>query len=78
MPFATKPTAAMPSITAVRGMLRTDALRLRRDRFLIGISIYIVAITVVMRWFLLEITTSVADNWDFNLIPYHSLINQGQ
>jgi fluoroquinolone transport system permease protein len=68
------PTASMPSITAVRGMLRTDALRLRRDRFLIGISIYILAITVVMRWLLPEITTAVASEWEFDLIPYHPLI----
>ena len=28
----------MPSVTAVRGMLKTDTLRLLRDRFLVGTS----------------------------------------
>ena len=64
----------MPSVTAVRGMLRTDTLRLRRDRFLIGISVYILGITVVMRWLLPEITTGIATNWEFDLTPYHPLL----
>ena len=46
------PSASIPSFSAVCGMLKTDALRLRRDRFLIGISAYILAITVLMRWIL--------------------------
>ena len=64
----------MPSATAVRGMLRTDTLRLRRDRFLIAIAVYILAITVVMRWLLPEITTGFASNWDFDLTPYHPVL----
>jgi fluoroquinolone transport system permease protein len=64
----------MPSMTAIHGMLRTDALRLRRDRFLIGISVYILEITVVMRWLLPELTTGIATNWEFDLTPYHPLL----
>lgn len=64
----------MPSVIAVRGMLRTDALRLRRDRFLIGMSVYIIAITVVMRWLLPAITTELATQRDFDLTAYHPLL----
>ncbi|MEE3368114.1 MAG: hypothetical protein VX346_02095 [Planctomycetota bacterium] len=66
--------ATFPSVTAVGGMLRTDALRLRRDRFLIGISVYILAITVLMRWILPAITTGIAVEWKFDLTPYHPLL----
>ena len=52
----------MPSITAVRGMLVTDALRLRRDRFLIGFIAYILAVTVGMRWLLPELTAYASSN----------------
>ncbi len=68
------PSDSMPSFRAVCGMLRTDALRLRRDRFLIGISAYILAITVLMRWILPEITTGIAVEWEFDLTPYHPLL----
>lgn len=68
------PPVTLPSVTAVRGMLRTDALRLRRDRFLIGISTCILAITVLMRWVLPAITTGIAVEWQFDLTPYHPLL----
>jgi len=64
----------MPSFSAISGMLRADALRLRRDRFLIGISIYILAITFLMRWIIPGITTGVGAEWDFDLTPYHPLL----
>ena len=64
----------MPSATAVRGMLRADTLRLRRDRFLIGITVYLLGIAVLMRWLLPVITTDVAADWDFDLTPYHPLL----
>jgi fluoroquinolone transport system permease protein len=55
-------------------MLRTDALRLRRDRFLIGVSVYVIAITVLMRWILPAITAGVATEWGFDLTPYHPVL----
>ena len=67
-------SVSMPSFIAVCGMLRTDALRLRRDRFLIGITAYILAITVLMRWILPAITTGIAVEWEFDLTPYHPLL----
>lgn len=65
---------SMPSFIAVRGMLRADALRLRRDRFLIGISVYVLVITVLMRWILPAITSGIATEWKFDLTPYHPLL----
>lgn len=64
----------VPSATAVGGMLRADGLRLRRDRFLIGVSVYIIAVTVVMRWLLPAITADLASEQNFDLAPYHSLV----
>lgn len=64
----------VPSTTAVRGMLKTDALRMVRDRFLVGVSAYILFVFVVMRWAIPWITTEVTTAWDFDLTPYHPLI----
>jgi fluoroquinolone transport system permease protein len=55
-------------------MLRTDAIRLRRDRFLVAITVYLLGITVVMRWLLPAITTDLRAEQDFDLTPYHSLV----
>jgi fluoroquinolone transport system permease protein len=64
----------MPSTIAVRGMLRTDALRVSRDRFLIGITLYILAVTAAMRWLIPSLTIDIAAEWRFNLTPYHPLL----
>jgi fluoroquinolone transport system permease protein len=64
----------MPSITAVRGMLGADLLRLRRDQFMIGISVYLLGVTAAMRWVLPLITDAVAGQWAFDLTPYHPLL----
>ena len=68
------PSVQTPSATAVRGMLRTDVLRLRRDRFLIGITVYVVVITAVMRWLIPAITSDLMREAEFDLTPYHSLL----
>jgi fluoroquinolone transport system permease protein len=64
----------MPSVTAVRGMLNADALRVLRDRFLVGISLYIIFIFFIMRAAIPAVTKAIALNWDFDLTPYHPLI----
>jgi fluoroquinolone transport system permease protein len=64
----------MPSRSAVRGMFRTDARRLLRDRFLIGMAVYIAAIAVVMRWALPWIGDELAERVAFDLTPYFPLI----
>ena len=63
-----------PSLTAVHGMLRTDAIRLRRDRFLVAITVYLLGIAVVMRWLLPAITSDLRSEANFDLTPYHSLV----
>ncbi len=64
----------MITTLALRGMLRTDLLRVIRDRFLIGMTLYIVGISVVMRWALPGITTLLDDRWGFDLRPWHVLL----
>ena len=68
------PSAPMPSVTAIRGMLRTDTLRMRRDRFLMSISPIVFAYALGLRWLLPFITADWASDWDFDLTTYHSLI----
>lgn len=64
----------MPSATAVRGILKTDALRMLRDQFLIGISVYIMFVFILMRALIPWVTNEIASNWEFDLTPYHPLI----
>lgn len=60
----------MPSRTAVLAILRTDALRFQRDRFLIGMSLYVVAISIAMRWVIPWIGGEVERRFAFDLSPY--------
>ncbi len=64
----------MASTAQVMGMLRTDGIRLRRDRFLIGTALYIVAIAIVVRWALPWASSEVAARFGFDLTPYYPLI----
>jgi len=64
----------MTSTTAVAGMLRADGLRVRRDRFLLGMALYVVGISVVLRWALPWITDEVRTRLAFELVPYEALI----
>lgn len=64
----------MLSLTAVRGMLRADLIRVLRDRFLIGVTAYLIVMTVAMRWLLPAITRGIDSKWDFDLTPYHPLV----
>ncbi len=64
----------MVSATVVRGMLRTDALRLSRDRFLIGITVYFVGISFLVGKVLPRIIDAIGSGWNLDLDPYHSLI----
>lgn len=64
----------MTSITAVRGMLKTDAMRMLRDRFLVGMTAYILLVFVVMRFALPWATGEIASRSAFDLTPYHPLL----
>ena len=64
----------MPSAAAVRGILRTDGLRLVRDRFLMGLVVYILAVSVAMRWAIPWMTTEAEARWAFDLTPWYPLL----
>lgn len=64
----------MLSRTAVLAMWRTDGLRFQRDRFLLGMSIYVVAISVSMRWAIPWIAGEVERRFAFGLSPYFPLV----
>ena len=63
----------MLSITAARGMLQTDGIRLLRDRFLIGIGVYIIVISIALRWLLPWVAAEVDVRLAFDLTPYYPL-----
>lgn len=65
---------AVPPAAAVRAILRVDGLRLRRDRFLLGMIAYIVGVSVAMRWIIPFATDELARRVAFDLAPYHGLI----
>lgn len=64
----------MLSATAGYGILRTDGLRLARDRFLIGTAVYVLGISVAVRWALPFVGSGVRDRWGIDLGPYYPLI----
>jgi len=59
---------------SVPGILRTDLVRVLRDRFLLGTSAYIVGLAIVLRWVLPWITAELRTRAGFDLTPYHTLI----
>jgi len=63
-----------PTLPAVRAILRVDGLRMVRDRFLIGTVVYIIAVSVAMRWIIPFATDQLAARLGFDLTPYHGLI----
>ncbi len=59
---------------AIGAMLRTDGLRLARDRFLLSVSAYILGLTVAMRWLLPWLTAELRTRLDFDFTPYVPLL----
>lgn len=64
----------MTTWTAVASSLRMDGLRVLRDRFLVGITAYLVAIAVAMRWVLPWLVDEVHARLAFDLTPYLPLM----
>lgn len=64
----------VPPTEAVKGILRADGLRLLRDRFLVGMSVYILAISVAMRWIIPFVTSELQRRLQFDFTPYHPLL----
>jgi fluoroquinolone transport system permease protein len=58
----------------VTATLRADAIRLIRDRFLLGTALYLLGISVAMRWVIPWVARGVDSRWDLDLTPYYALI----
>ena len=67
-------TGATPLPAAIRAIVIADVSRMLRDRFLKGMALYILFISVLMRWGVPWLTTGVQTRWSFDLVPYHPLI----
>lgn len=65
---------SLPSLTAAKGMLRVDGLRLLRDRFLLGMIVYIVGIAIAIRLALPWVTDELRARVGFDLGPWYPLL----
>jgi fluoroquinolone transport system permease protein len=64
----------MEAAAAVAAVLRNDARRMLRDRFLLSASLYMLGSAAALRWILPWIDRVVASRWGLDLVPYHPLI----
>ncbi len=64
----------MSHTTALRGLLRADARRVVRDRFLLAAAAYLMGTAVVMRWVLPWMARVARSRWSLELEPYFPLI----
>ncbi|MEZ4428958.1 MAG: hypothetical protein R3A51_14870 [Nannocystaceae bacterium] len=64
----------MLSRIAIVGVLRVDGLRLVRDRFLLGMSAYLIGLSALMRWLLPWAAAELDARYGFQLTPYFALI----
>ncbi|MFV1988474.1 MAG: hypothetical protein ACC682_14430 [Gemmatimonadota bacterium] len=64
----------MSRSTQVRALARNDVRLVGRDRFVVGLGVYIVAMSLVLRFVLPGITESLMDGRGFDLTPYYSLL----
>ncbi len=59
---------------AVLGLLRNDARRVLRDRFLLGGLAYVIAVAIALRWLLPWLSAGLEARWGFALAPWYGLI----
>jgi len=64
----------MSRSTQVRALARNDVRLVGRDRFVVGLGVYIVSMSLVLRFLLPGITGSLMDGRGFDLTPYYSLL----
>lgn len=64
----------MISAEALKAILVTDGLRLKRDRFLVGMGLYVVGIALVLRFALAWIVAELQSRVGFDLLPWVPLI----
>ena len=65
---------ATPPLAAVLAILRVDGIRVVRDRFLLGTVVYLIGVSVAMRWIIPFATNQLWARLAFDLTPYHGLI----
>ena len=64
----------MPSPGPLWALLRNDARRLARDRFLLGTGVYIFVISIAMRWILPWASRALRTRWGLELDPHYPVI----
>ena len=64
----------MSHARALRGLLRADARRVVRDRFLLAAAAYLLGMAIVMRWVLPWMARAARSRWSSDLEPYFPLI----
>ncbi|MEM9387830.1 MAG: hypothetical protein AAGA68_22445 [Pseudomonadota bacterium] len=62
------------AITPLLAVLRFDGLRVLRDRFLLSMTAYVIALTVGLRWFLPWLTQELDTRLNFDFTPYIPLL----
>lgn len=60
---------------SLKAILRTDALRLKRDRFLVGMGAYIIGVALVLRFALPWISAELQERIGFDLQPWLPLVS---
>lgn len=64
----------MTTLHVLTVVLKTDGLRIARDRFVVGLALYLVGLTLVARWALPFIEAQLQLRIDFDLRPYMPLV----
>jgi len=64
----------MASARAIGGILGFDGLRIARDRFVVSVTLYIIAMTVALRWLLPWLTDELQARLAFDFSPYVPLL----
>lgn len=62
------------SFPALAALLRNDARRLARDRFLVGTAAYIVAVSIALRWVLPWAARALRARSGFELEPHYPVV----
>jgi fluoroquinolone transport system permease protein len=65
----------MSRASQVRALARNDVRLIGRDRFVIGLGLYIIAMSLVLRFVLPGITASLLAERGFDLTAFYSLLN---
>lgn len=64
----------MARVAGLLPVLRVDALRVARDRFLISLLVYLLGVSAAMRWILPRVASALRSRSDFDLEPLYPLL----